>query len=294
MGIHDDARLIMKALKRAHHALHSRSAKEWSPQLLTPTQFQALLHLHWSSSADGLTIGEIVEQLGLAYSTVSNLVDRLEEHGWVERHRNPSDQRRIHILLTEKARSLFEQNREQTERFVSETIGRLSGEERQTLIDSLNRLITVMKSTAMNSPECRKPLPKADDSEQRRFRRAVDGWIEAKISMIGRASVLAAFAEEEHEYEIAGYLKQMAHDLIEQTRSLWIYVQDPPDISAMLRDLKTQQTMSRDAALEAWRFADSLDDERFSSLIASARRDARKHKQWFRQMLERFTERSRT
>ncbi len=288
MDVQQDIRLIMRAIKQAHNAIKSHLVREWIPQRLTVTQFQALQHLSWYSDSEGMTIGELAEHLGLAYSTISNLVDRLESRGWVRRQRNPSDQRRIHILLTEQTKKLFEENRERAERFGSETIGRLSREERQMLLQGLNRLIAVMESP--HWPDYESFHPAVKDSERQRFLSALDGWIDAKIGMIGKMYVLAAFAEEQHDYELTGYLKQAAHDLIGHIRELWVYIQDPPDLKLILEGMKVQRSIARDAALEAWRFADILEDQRFAELIDRTRQDVRKHIQWFHQVLKRYEE----
>ena len=285
MSIHDDARSLMRAFHLAHSALKSRFIREWIPQRLTVTQFQALQHLNWYASSCGMTVGELAEHLGLAYSTVSNLVDRLEEQGWVLRQRDSEDRRRIYILLTDKARQLFQQHRERTHRFVSETIGRLSQEERQMLVKGLNHLVAVMESPQW--PDYESFHPTMEDSERKRFQQALEGWLEARIGLIGRAYLFAALAEKQHDYELAGYLKQIAYDLVEHSCDLWRYMQDPPDLGVLLAELKHQRMMARDAALEAWRFADELNDERFANLIERARRDVRKHSRWLRHILER-------
>lgn len=70
---------------------------------LTYPQYLVLLVL-WEQDAP--TIGGIAERLSLESSTVTPLVKRLEAAGLVARHRNPDDERQVHVHLTEKGRDL--------------------------------------------------------------------------------------------------------------------------------------------------------------------------------------------
>jgi DNA-binding MarR family transcriptional regulator len=51
---------------------------------------------------DGQTIGAIAERLSLEPSTITPLVKRLEQAGFLTRHRNPLDERQVQVRLTEK------------------------------------------------------------------------------------------------------------------------------------------------------------------------------------------------
>jgi DNA-binding MarR family transcriptional regulator len=70
---------------------------------LTPSQFFVLDTL-WSQ--DGVSIGELGEQVALDTSTLTGILDRLERNGLVERHQNPADRRSVLVILTDRAREL--------------------------------------------------------------------------------------------------------------------------------------------------------------------------------------------
>ena len=55
---------------------------------------------------DGQTIGAIAEHLSLEPSTITPLVKRLEQAGFVGRQRNPDDERQVRVRLTAKGRDL--------------------------------------------------------------------------------------------------------------------------------------------------------------------------------------------
>lgn len=56
---------------------------------------------------DGSTIGTIAERLGLESSTITPPVKRLEQAGLLERRRSKTDERQVHVWLTDAGRALI-------------------------------------------------------------------------------------------------------------------------------------------------------------------------------------------
>ena len=75
------------------------------PLGLTYTQYIAFLVL-WEK--DGLTVGEIGEKLLLDNGTLSPLLKKMEQAGYVRRERSREDERVVVITLTEAGRALQE------------------------------------------------------------------------------------------------------------------------------------------------------------------------------------------
>ncbi|MBQ6371831.1 MAG: MarR family transcriptional regulator [Oscillospiraceae bacterium] len=75
------------------------------PLGLTYTQYIVFLVL-WEK--DGLSVSEIGEKLMLDNGTLSPLLKKMEQEGYVERRRSPEDDRVVKITLTEKGRQLQE------------------------------------------------------------------------------------------------------------------------------------------------------------------------------------------
>jgi MarR family transcriptional regulator, organic hydroperoxide resistance regulator len=73
---------------------------------LTYPQYLAMLVL-WEQSPR--TVGALGDALDLDSSTLTPLLKRLEAGGLVERHRDPDDERRVIVALTDKGRALREQ-----------------------------------------------------------------------------------------------------------------------------------------------------------------------------------------
>ena len=76
------------------------------PLGLTYTQYIVLLVL-WER--DGISVSEIGERLMLDNGTLSPLLKKMEQAGYVERRRCREDDRVVEITLTEKGRALQEQ-----------------------------------------------------------------------------------------------------------------------------------------------------------------------------------------
>lgn len=57
---------------------------------------------------DDIPISELSKQTGLAKTTLTSMLDRLERSGNIERSFDPSDRRSVHIRLTDSARALRE------------------------------------------------------------------------------------------------------------------------------------------------------------------------------------------
>ena len=73
------------------------------PLGLTYTQYLVFLVL-WEQ--DGITVGEIGERLMLDNGTLSPLLKKLQQAGYIERHRKEEDERVVVITLTDKGRAL--------------------------------------------------------------------------------------------------------------------------------------------------------------------------------------------
>ena len=76
---------------------------------LTYTQYIVFLVL-WEK--DGITVGEICERLMLDNGTLSPLLKKMQQNGFIEKKRSGKDDRVVLVTLTEKGRSLRKQAKE--------------------------------------------------------------------------------------------------------------------------------------------------------------------------------------
>ena len=110
------------------------------PLGLTYTQYIVLLVL-WEK--DGVSVTEIGEKLMLDNGTLSPLLKKLEQEGYIERRRSVVDDRVVEIYLTEEGRALQEKAKDVPLR-VAGCID-LSAEKASRLYSLLNELLENQK-----------------------------------------------------------------------------------------------------------------------------------------------------
>lgn len=66
-----------------------------------------ILYVLWQE--DSLPIIELSKRTGLAKTTLTGMLDRMEEQGHIQRNYDKADRRQIRITLSEKARALSEE-----------------------------------------------------------------------------------------------------------------------------------------------------------------------------------------
>src|SRR5262245_48133054 len=104
--------------------------------------------MHALVQSDGMSLKELSAHLGLAHSTVSGIVDRMEERGLLERQTDQADRRVTRIGVTPKVRS-----------FVRDAvpglsihplvgaIGRANAAERRAIVEGLKTLRRVLENS---------------------------------------------------------------------------------------------------------------------------------------------------
>jgi DNA-binding MarR family transcriptional regulator len=135
---HIDARTpVTSTLAIAYKALWARLTAALAPLDLHPGQDRVLLAL-WP--AEQLPQGELGRRLGIEQPTVTKALQRLERAGFVQRERNPSDNRQVMVSLTSAGRDAYAPIRDARLELEREWAGRLSSEDQQQLISLLMRV----------------------------------------------------------------------------------------------------------------------------------------------------------
>ncbi len=68
--------------------------------------------LYVAALRPGIGMSALAEQLQVGLSAVSGLVDRLVDHGYLERHEDPSDRRQQQVSVTDAGAAVLERIRE--------------------------------------------------------------------------------------------------------------------------------------------------------------------------------------
>ena len=91
-------------------------------------------------------ITELAELEGLAQPTVTLLVGRLEERGWVTRERDPGDRRAVLVSANQSGMSALEQLRSESRAMMHEHISAMPQHEVDSLIAATDALGTLVET----------------------------------------------------------------------------------------------------------------------------------------------------
>ena len=102
---------------------------------LSTLQFIAL---QIANDKEGITIGDLSKRLGLAHSTTTDIVDKLERSGFVRREKYEKDKRIVLVLVLERADDVIGQVIEKRIEYMKEVTEHLTENESKQLKDILN------------------------------------------------------------------------------------------------------------------------------------------------------------
>lgn len=88
---------------------------------------------------------EIAQQLDISTSAVSQLLNKLEEKGYITRTVNPKDRREILLKLSEKGEAFFQEQEEFSKEIDELVYGQLPEEDLQQLANILKKLNTIVQ-----------------------------------------------------------------------------------------------------------------------------------------------------
>lgn len=112
---------------------------------VTPPMLLLLRRLAATQGAS--TVSELAHRVSLAPSTVSPMLKRLERRGLVHRERDPTDERRVIVVLTGEGRRLASRSTPDADAgLLVEALQRLTHPEREVLLRALQRLLEAARA----------------------------------------------------------------------------------------------------------------------------------------------------
>lgn len=108
---------------------------------ITNPQFDALLVLRENGE---LTMGELCAKMYLACSTATDLIDRMERNGLIERVRDSADRRVIRLRVLEKGSHIIDEVLEARQAYLAARFADLDEAEKRNLIQALEQLNYLM------------------------------------------------------------------------------------------------------------------------------------------------------
>lgn len=133
---------VVSILRKVIGAIKQRTQAHFKEMNLTGPQGILIGTLHHYGE---MKISDLSEKLGLSNSTVSGIIDRLENQGLVERRRIKEDRRVVYVNITETYRKNFEQHFEDINKMFEEILDKAAPDEIKTIFDGLNMLESLME-----------------------------------------------------------------------------------------------------------------------------------------------------
>jgi DNA-binding MarR family transcriptional regulator len=98
---------------------------------ITPTRLAAMVAL--TRYPEGIRQGDLAELMNMSAPSMTRLVEILEEAGWVERRRDPDDQRCVRLALSAVGEKTLNTLRDESATVLSSGLADLTADERAAL-----------------------------------------------------------------------------------------------------------------------------------------------------------------
>lgn len=109
--------------------------QDWHKHQRGPRRVFAVL-----AQRDGMTNAELAEELDVRPSSVTALVDRLEQQGMVSREQSPTDGRVTLIRLTAEGRDRVEQRSDEQAKMMESALKSLTPDDQSKLVELLSKV----------------------------------------------------------------------------------------------------------------------------------------------------------
>ena len=128
---------IFFILTKLQLSVQQKFKNELKPFGITPVQ-NAVLSCLWDT--DGQTPGQLGERLFLDSSSITGILDRLEQKGLIERKPSPKDRRALQVNLTERGRDLKKPVMKAAIKANQTVLANLSNEETRIFLSTLKKI----------------------------------------------------------------------------------------------------------------------------------------------------------
>lgn len=137
---------LMPLLGCAHHTGQQYLDRRLKQYDLTPAQAHTILYLQRETPRREVNQRDLEEQLRIRPSTVSGIVERLEQKGYLTRTASATDARRRSLTLTERGRSFEAEFIHEAEAAERRMASLFTEEEYAQLKEMLLRIIQTLQS----------------------------------------------------------------------------------------------------------------------------------------------------
>ncbi|MBA9025792.1 MULTISPECIES: MarR family winged helix-turn-helix transcriptional regulator [Bacillaceae] len=133
---------IEKELRYVSGLIKQKGREMLTNYKITPPQFIAL---QWLFEEGDMTIGELSAKMYLAFSTTTDLIDRMEKNELVQRVKDEKDRRVVRIHLLEEGKRIIDEVIKKRQVYLQDVLVNFSSEEVTTLKENLIKLHQEMR-----------------------------------------------------------------------------------------------------------------------------------------------------
>lgn len=137
---------ILRSLRRIIRSVELRSHKIAQHYNITGPQ---LACLHTLIDNGPMTSATLSSHLVLSPSTIVGIIDRLQEKGWVTRHRSTTDRRRISLEITESGREVVKSAPLPLQDTLLQSLEEISELERVAVTLALEKVVDMLEAGAI-------------------------------------------------------------------------------------------------------------------------------------------------
>lgn len=133
---------MVMLIKEIYSSMNCQIGNSMKASGLTPQQ---ILVIKLIAHNKEMTISKLCEELSLAKGTVSGIVSRLEESGYLQKEKRESDKRNTYITFSEKGKAFAKEFRGSMNHSFEQAFERLTEEEIEEITHALKLLKHKMK-----------------------------------------------------------------------------------------------------------------------------------------------------
>ncbi|HET7922035.1 MAG TPA: MarR family transcriptional regulator [Gammaproteobacteria bacterium] len=145
-GQFDEA--ILTSLRRIMRAVDLYSRQLASRHRLTGPQLVCLRLLHRNGM---MTSGHLAREATLSAGTVTGILDRLEQRGYVRRERATADKRQVTVALTEPGREAVAQAPLPLQERFQQRLAALPATHQQEILHVLDKIVSMMEAEELDA-----------------------------------------------------------------------------------------------------------------------------------------------
>ncbi|MDR3393053.1 MAG: MarR family winged helix-turn-helix transcriptional regulator [Sulfuriferula sp.] len=138
----NDARTALRQFRAIFSAVRQHAQWVEAQCGISGTQLWVLYEL---SAQPGMRVSRLADALAIKRSTASNLLDKIEQRGLIRRERGASDQRIVHLFLTEAGTAIMAKAPQPAQGVLIDSLHRLPPDKLVELSQNLSSLLDLMQ-----------------------------------------------------------------------------------------------------------------------------------------------------